>query len=68
LTEGFFARADEYQGAALVKRGRPKSDVVKARLTVRMDPQTLARWRASGKGWQTRMAQLLAAHAPEEQS
>lgn len=46
-------------------RGRPKAEVVKERLTIRMDAQALARWRASGKGWQTRAAALLAAKAPK---
>jgi uncharacterized protein (DUF4415 family) len=46
-------------------RGRPKAEVVKARLTIRMDPAALARWRASGPGWQTRAAALLALKAPK---
>lgn len=29
-----------------------------------LDADVLAHWRASGKGWQTRMAQVLAAAAP----
>ncbi|MBP7423684.1 MAG: BrnA antitoxin family protein [Sulfuritalea sp.] len=29
-----------------------------------MDADALARWRASGKGWQTRAAALLAKYAP----
>ena len=45
-------------------RGRPKSAVVKARLTVRVEPQALERWRASGPGWQTRLAELVARMAP----
>ena len=45
-------------------RGRPPAAVHKAPVTLRMDPEALARWRASGKGWQTRAAALLAAKAP----
>jgi len=45
-------------------RGRPHAAVHKAPVTLRMDPEALARWRASGKGWQTRAAALLAAKAP----
>jgi len=33
--------------------------------TLRLDEQTLARWRASGKGWQTRAAAVLAQYAPQ---
>jgi uncharacterized protein (DUF4415 family) len=31
---------------------------------LRLDEDVLHRWRASGKGWQTRAAEILAAHAP----
>lgn len=47
-----------------VARGRPKAAMHKAPVTLRMDPDALARWRASGKGWQTRAARILAAAAP----
>ena len=49
------------------KAGRPAgstAEVTKQAVTIRMDPEALARWRASGKGWQTRVAALLAAKAP----
>ena len=44
--------------------GRPLSAAPKLATTLRLDPETLARWRASGKGWQTRAAQLLDKNAP----
>ncbi len=46
-------------------RGRPRAVSVKERLTIRIEPEALARWRASGPGWQTRAAALLAAKAPK---
>jgi uncharacterized protein (DUF4415 family) len=49
------------------RRGRPAGsvqDATKQPTTLRMDATALARWRASGKGWQTRAAELLAKHAP----
>jgi uncharacterized protein (DUF4415 family) len=49
----------------LKPRGRPKAAVTKERLTIRVDPEVLARWRASGPGWRTRVAALLAAKAPK---
>jgi len=58
------------QGKALaqaVLRGRPKGtvkDTHKVPTTLRLDEEVLTRWRASGKGWQTRAAELLTAHAP----
>ena len=33
-------------------------------ISLRLPPDVLARWRATGKGWQTRMAQVLCANAP----
>ena len=39
--------------------GRPVQAVHKAPVTLRLDPEVLAAWRASGKGWQTRAAKLL---------
>ncbi len=44
--------------------GRPVQVVHKQPVTLRLDPEVLARWRASGKGWQTRAAAALAAQAP----
>ncbi len=49
----------------LKPRGRPKAEVTKARVTIRIEHAALERWRASGKGWQTRAAALLAAKAPK---
>lgn len=45
--------------------GRPVQAVHKAPVTLRLDPDVLAAWRASGKGWQTRAAQALADMAPK---
>ena len=79
LTDEFFARGTWHVGErvvtqkegvqamqAMVKasRGRPKADQHKTPVTLRVDADVLARWRASGKGWQTRAAQALAAQAP----
>lgn len=55
LTDDFFERADEYQGDTLVKRGRPKADVTKERITIRLSPDVLHTFRATGPGWQTRV-------------
>jgi uncharacterized protein (DUF4415 family) len=67
LTDAFFSQANEYMGEKLVKRGRPVGSVQtvhKAPVTIRLDEAALNAWRASGKGWQTRAAELLAKHAP----
>ena len=54
-------------GIIMARRGRPVGSVqesTKRPTTLRIDEAALARWRASGKGWQTRAAELLAKHAP----
>ena len=50
------------KGAAAFRKalGRPKSKNPKQLLTLRLPPEVIARWRATGPGWQTRMAQRLA--------
>jgi len=46
------------------KTGRPLGSGSTQPTTIRLDKEALARWRASGKGWQTRAAAVLAEHAP----
>jgi uncharacterized protein (DUF4415 family) len=43
----------------LKPRGRPKSGNARASISLRLPRETLARWKATGPGWQTRMAQAL---------
>lgn len=42
-----------------VQRGRPKAAVTKVSTTIRLDPDVLAAFKASGPGWQTRINQAL---------
>ncbi|MDZ3799321.1 MAG: BrnA antitoxin family protein [Xanthomonadales bacterium] len=35
--------------------GRPKAEVTKERITIRLSPDVVSAFRASGSGWQTRM-------------
>jgi uncharacterized protein (DUF4415 family) len=43
----------------LKPRGRPKSGNARMSISLRLPPDTLARWKATGPGWQTRMAETL---------
>lgn len=43
----------------LKPRGRPKSGAARTSISLRLPPDTLARWKATGPGWQTRMAEAL---------
>jgi uncharacterized protein (DUF4415 family) len=36
-------------------RGRPRCDAPKQRITIRLSPDVLAKFKAGGKGWQTRV-------------
>lgn len=39
--------------------GRPKAEVTKERVTIRLSPEVTAYFRATGKGWQTRLDEAL---------
>lgn len=39
--------------------GRPKAEVTKERITIRLSPEVVAKFRATGSGWQTRMDKAL---------
>ena len=51
-------------GRLLRPRGRPKTGNARTMISLRLPPETLARWKASGPGWQTRMAELLTRKMP----
>ena len=36
-------------------KGRPKATVTKERITIRLSPEVVQTFRATGEGWQTRM-------------
>jgi uncharacterized protein (DUF4415 family) len=45
-------------------RGRPRIDNPKEAVTLRLDPETLARFKATGKDWRAKMAEALDKAAP----
>ncbi len=52
---------DEMLKRAVVKKGgRPRSDNPRQLISLRLPPDVIARWKATGPGWQTRMAERLA--------
>ncbi|EGI75875.1 BrnA antitoxin family protein [Hylemonella gracilis] len=52
---------DEMLARAVVKRGgRPRSEDPRQLMSLRLPAEVIARWRATGPGWQTRMAERLA--------
>jgi len=60
LTAEWATSADLYRGTKLVRRGRPKLENARQLLSLRLPPDVIAGWKASGPGWQTRMADVLA--------
>lgn len=59
LTEEWFESADYYEGNKLVRRGRPKSEAPKEAVSLRLDPDVVAHYRATGPGWQSRVNEAL---------
>jgi uncharacterized protein (DUF4415 family) len=53
LTEEMLARASVNKG------GRPKSENPRQLISLRLPVDVISQWRATGPGWQTRMAQRL---------
>ena len=71
-TEADFATAEYRIGETVVTRAEALAEVAKRTrgpgkrapkipTTLRLPPDVLARWKATGPGWQTRMVQRLAA-------
>jgi uncharacterized protein (DUF4415 family) len=51
---------DEMLSRAVVKKGgRPKSENPRQLISLRLPTDVIAKWRATGPGWQTRMAKRL---------
>ena len=52
---------DDLLSRAVVRKGgRPKSTSPRQLISLRLPVDVIARWRATGPGWQTRMAERLA--------
>lgn len=57
--------ADMLARGRVNKGGRPVSLNPKKLISIRLPEDVIARWRATGPGWQTRMAEKLARVAPK---
>jgi BrnA antitoxin of type II toxin-antitoxin system len=56
LLSDFFRDGEVRRGARLVRRGRPPlADTPKTAITLRLDDDVVKAYRATGKGWQTRI-------------
>jgi uncharacterized protein (DUF4415 family) len=61
LTAELRDKAEEFHGDVFVRRsrGRPKSAATKEQISVRLDPDVVAKLREAGPGWQSRINALL---------
>lgn len=62
ITAAWVASADLRRGKKLVRRGRPAGTAKKTQTTVRISNEVLRFFRATGRGWQTRMDEALQKH------
>lgn len=51
---------DALARAVVNKGGRPRLDAPRQLISLRLPPEVIEKWRATGPGWQTRMAERLA--------
>jgi uncharacterized protein (DUF4415 family) len=51
---------DMLERAVVRKGGRPRLENPRQLISLRLPAEVIARWRATGPGWQTRMAERLA--------
>ena len=65
LNAEWIAGADLRKGNKLIRRGRPPLEDPKQLLSLRLPPEVIAGWKATGPGWQTRMADVLKKSAPK---
>lgn len=70
LTAAARADPDSPPDRVLKRRGRPPAAVTKQKVPLRLDPDVLAFFRATGEGWQTRINAALrkAAGLPEKRA
>jgi hypothetical protein len=59
LTEEWFARGALYIGGKLIRRGRPLGSGTRELVSLRLDKDALAIFRATGPGWQGRINDTL---------
>lgn len=59
LDDDWFDRAELRIGDTVIRPGRPKGSGAKQPVSLRLDKDVLAHFRATGPGWQSRMNEAL---------
>ena len=62
-SDEMFAKAK--RGTTASKMGRPKSDITKQAVSIRLSPEVVDYFKQSGKGWQTRVNEVLEKYVSE---
>lgn len=65
IQAGIEADPDTYEVTDFSKLrpvGRPKADITKDRITIRLSPEVTEYFRSTGQGWQTRLDEVLKAY------
>ena len=59
---------EDVYNALVRRRGQrgPQKEPVKVPVKLRLDPDVLASYKATGRGWQTRINETLREHAPKD--
>jgi uncharacterized protein (DUF4415 family) len=55
LDDEWFDGADLKVGDKVIRRGRPKAETTKERITIRLSRGVVDHFRATGPGWQSRL-------------
>jgi uncharacterized protein (DUF4415 family) len=59
IDDAFIARAEITDGRRIVRRGRPPLAAVKQPVSLRLDADVIAHFKAGGAGWHTRINEAL---------
>jgi uncharacterized protein (DUF4415 family) len=59
LTREWFEHAELREGDKVIRPGRPPIAHAKEAVSIRLDPDVLAHYRATGPGWQSRINEAL---------
>jgi uncharacterized protein (DUF4415 family) len=62
LTDQFFERAEHRVDARIIRRGRPPLERPKQLVSLRLDKDIIEHFRATGRGWQSRINMALRDH------
>jgi uncharacterized protein (DUF4415 family) len=68
LTADWMARAEIRECDKLMRRGRPKLDVTKKLVSLRIDQDVLQAFRDTGPGWQSKVNAALRKAAPKRKA